>query len=90
MENLVQQLKVQIIEILNLEDVTPDDVDPAAALFGAGLGLDSIDALELVVMLERTHGILIEDIEIGRRALSSINAMAAFITERQGESSPGQ
>ena len=90
MENLVQQLKVQIIEILNLEDVTPDDVDPAAALFGAGLGLDSIDALELVVMLERNHGILIEDIEIGRRALSSINAMAAFITERQGESSPGQ
>ena len=79
-----------IIEILNLEDVTPDDIDPAAALFGAGLGLDSIDALELVVMLERNYGILIEDIEIGRRALASVNALAAFITEKQAESSQGQ
>ena len=53
MDNLILQLKNQIIEVLNLEDMTPEDIDAEAPLFGDGLGLDSIDALELIVLLER-------------------------------------
>lgn len=90
MGSLVEQLKEQIIDTLNLEEVAPDDIDPSVALFGDGLGLDSIDALELVVMLERHYGIQIEDIEVGRRALASVNALADFIRENQGECSQGQ
>lgn len=85
MENLVEQLKKQIIDALNLEEITPDDIDPSASLFGEGLGLDSIDALELVVMLERHYGIQIDDIEVGRKALVSVNELARFIQENKGE-----
>ena len=85
MDTLVEQLKRQIIEALSLEDLSPDEIDPGAPLFGDGLGLDSIDALELVVMLEKHHDVKIVDIDVGRRAFESINAMAAFIRENQGE-----
>ena len=61
-----KDLKQNIIGSLNLQDVTPDQIDDDAPLFGAGLGLDSIDALELVVMLEKNYGIVIKDIEEGR------------------------
>jgi acyl carrier protein len=83
MDELVEQLRRQIIVALNLEDRTPEQIDPAAPLFGEGLGLDSIDALELVVMLEKHYGIRITDIEVGRRAFSSVNALAEFIRESQ-------
>ena len=53
MDQLIEQLKEQIIEALNLEDLTPADIDADAPLFGEGLGLDSIDVLELIVLLER-------------------------------------
>ena len=62
MQELVEQLKRQIIEILSLEEITPNKIDPAAPLFGEGLGLDSIDALELVVMLEQHYDIRITDL----------------------------
>ena len=57
MEDLIQQLKEQIIDALNLEEMTPDEIDANAPLFGDGLGLDSIDALELIVLLEKQYGI---------------------------------
>lgn len=79
MDPLVEQLKRQIIEILNLEDLEPADIDENAPLFVEGLGLDSIDALELVVMLEKHHGIKITDIEVGRKAFGSVCSMAEFI-----------
>ncbi len=83
MDELVETLKKQIIEALSLEESTPDDIDPAAALFGAGLGLDSIDALELVVMVEKHYGIRITELEIGRQAFSSVNTLADFIRKNR-------
>ena len=64
----LKDLKAKIIESLRLEDVTPDQIEDDAPLFNAGLGLDSIDALELVAMLEKDYGIVIKDFEEGRPA----------------------
>lgn len=80
---LVEQLKLQIIEALQLEDIEPDEIDPADPLFVEGLGLDSIDALELVVMLEKHYGIKITDMEVGKKAFSSLDALTAFIQEQR-------
>ena len=76
------ELKAKIIESLNLQDITPDQIDNDAPLFGSGLDLDSIDALELVVMLEKYYGIVIKDIEEGRPAFRSVRALAEFIASR--------
>lgn len=81
MEELVEQLKVQIIKQLNLEDLEPEDIDPDDPLFGNGLGLDSIDALELIVLLEKEYGIKIENPKDGQKVFFSLNTMAEFITE---------
>lgn len=83
MEELIQKLKVEIIEVLNLEEMEPDDIDTDAPLFGDGLGLDSIDALELIVLLEKNYGIKIEDPKDGRKIFYSVRTMAEFITEHQ-------
>ena len=76
MQDLKYELKKQIIEELNLTDITPADIIDDAPLFGDGLGLDSIDALELVVLLEKYHGAKIIDEAVGKKALASINTMA--------------
>lgn len=76
---LVEELKALIIKNLKLEDITPSDIDPSAPLFGGGLGLDSIDALELVVGLEKTYGIRIPDEDVGKEAFASVNALAAYV-----------
>jgi acyl carrier protein len=83
MDVLSNELKAKIIESLKLQDVTPDQIDNDAPLFGGGLGLDSIDALELVVMLEKHYGIVIKDIEEGRPAFQSVRALAAFIQAKR-------
>ena len=83
MEELIEQLKKQIIEQLNLEDLEPDDIDPDEPLFGDGLGLDSIDALELIVLLERQYGIKIENPKEGQKIFYSVRTMAGFITEHK-------
>jgi acyl carrier protein len=77
------ELAELIIAAVNLEGVAPADVDPEAPLFGAGLGLDSIDALELVVKLEKEFGIKIGSSEESRQALASVGALAAYIRARQ-------
>lgn len=77
------ELKAAIITALNLQDITPAQIDDDAPLFGAGLGLDSIDALELVVMLEKNYRIVIKDIEEGRPAFQSVRTLAAFIEAKQ-------
>lgn len=77
------ELKTQIIESLKLQDITPEQIEDDAPLFGGGLGLDSIDALELVVMLEKNYGIVIKDIEEGRPAFKSVRTLAAFIEARR-------
>lgn len=76
-------MKQQIIEELKLEDLKPEDIKDDAPLFGDGLGLDSIDALELVVLLEKYHGVKITDEETGKKALVSIDTMAQFIREEK-------
>lgn len=77
------ELKQRIIEALNLQDLTAEQIDDDAPLFGTGLGLDSIDALELVVMLEKHYGIVIKDIEEGRPAFRSVRTLADFIEARR-------
>jgi acyl carrier protein len=76
-------LKSKIIESLKLQDITPEQIDDDAPLFGTGLGLDSIDALELVVLLEKEYGIVIKDIEEGRPAFRSVKTLAEFIAAKR-------
>ncbi|MCY1548473.1 Acyl carrier protein [compost metagenome] len=83
MEELKLKLKQQIIESLNLQDMKPEDIDDNAPLFGEGLGLDSIDSLELIVLLERNYGIKLEDPKESRNILSSVQSMAAYIQSKQ-------
>lgn len=80
---LKQQLKKQIIEFLNLISVSPDDIRDDEPLFGEGLGLDSIDSIELIVLLGREYGINIQDPKEGRKILVDINTMAAYIEQHR-------
>jgi len=79
MEDFKVRLKQQIIESLNLQGMKPEDIDDNAPLFGEGLGLDSIDSLEMMVLLERNYGIKIEDAREGRKVLTSVQTMADYI-----------
>jgi acyl carrier protein len=83
MEALIEKLKEQIIKQLNLEDITPADINEEDSLFGEGLGLDSIDALELIVLLEKEYGIKIENPKDGQKIFFSIKSMAEYIQEHQ-------
>lgn len=85
MSDLKTQLKEIIIKAANLEDVTPADIDEAQPLFVEGLGLDSIDALELSVALEANYGINISDTETARAAFASIDALAEFVAEHRSK-----
>ena len=85
MQELKYELKKQIIEELKLEDIKPEDILDDAPLIGDGLGLDSIDALELVVLLEKYHGVKIMDEEVGRKVLASVTTMAEFIIEEKAK-----
>ncbi|MBA4417529.1 MAG: acyl carrier protein [Syntrophus sp. (in: bacteria)] len=77
-----EKLKKLLIEELNLEDVTPEEIEDDAPLFGEGLGLDSLDAVELVVLLEKHFGVEVKDLDEGRSAFQSINTLVAYIEER--------
>ncbi len=83
METLIFDLKKQIIEALNLEDVTPDDIDTNAPLFVEGLGLDSIDALELIVLMEKQYGIKLEDPGKSKEIFRSVATMADYISKNR-------
>jgi len=78
-----QRLKSMIVERLKLQ-IDPDDIDLDAPLFGEGLGLDSIDALELVVGLEQEFGVQVPDEAVGREAFGSINTLAEFVVKNRG------
>jgi len=81
MSTLIEDLKAQIIETLNLEDITPNDIDAEAPLFGeSGLGLDSIDALELIVLMDKEHGIKLHNPAEGQTIFHSVQSMADYIT----------
>jgi acyl carrier protein len=85
MSDLTNKLKEEIIKQLNLGDLKPEDIDINASLFGDGLGLDSIDALELIVLLDKNYGIKIKDPKDGQKIFQSIKSMADYITEQQSQ-----
>lgn len=89
MEELIRQLKEQIIEALNLEEMTPDDIDNEAALFASpseaeeGLGLDSIDALELIVLLEKNYGIRLANPAEGKAIFKNVATIADYVNKNR-------
>ena len=83
MDPLILKLKKEIIEVLNLTEIQPEDIDENAPLFGDGLGLDSIDALELIVLMERVYGIKIIDPAQGVIIFKSLKVMAEYIAENR-------
>jgi acyl carrier protein len=83
--DLIEKIKQLIIQRLKLIDLTPELIETDAPLFGEGLGLDSIDALELVLGLEKEFGVIIPDAEVGRKVFQSVRTMAQHVLEQQGK-----
>lgn len=83
MEELIKELKKEIIEALNLEEMTPEDIDENDALFGDGLGLDSIDALELIVLLDKKYGIKLANPAEGKAIFKSIATIADYVSKNR-------
>lgn len=83
MEELKKALKEQIIDALNLEEMTADDIDNEAPLFGDGLGLDSIDALELIVILDKFYGIKLSNPAEGKAIFTNIDTIADYIAKNR-------
>lgn len=79
MDELILELKNELIKVLNLEGVKPEDIGDDSELFGGGLGLDSIDALELIVLLEKNYGIRLKDPAQGKEIFKSVRTMAEYV-----------
>ena len=79
MRNLIDELRIKIIDTLRLEDVSPEDIGEEDQLVGGDLGLDSIDVLELVIMIEKDYGLKIDNKELGARVFANVKALAAYI-----------
>ena len=86
MDELIEKLKAQLIDALNLEEITPEDIDPEAPLFGEdGLGLDSIDALEIILLLDKDYGIKLKNPAEGKQVFYSVKTMADSIRAYQNK-----
>lgn len=85
MDALINELKTRIIEALKLADLKPEDIDADASLFGEGLGLDSIDALELMLLLEKNYGIKLKNPAEGKEVFKSVRTMAEYIQANQAK-----
>ena len=83
MDELKRQLKQQIIEVLSLEEINPEDLVDSEPLFGEGLGLDSIDALELIVLMEKNYGIRLNNPAEGKAIFASLDTMADYIAQHR-------
>jgi acyl carrier protein len=83
-EELILRLKRLIIDRLKLEEISPEDIGTDDPLFGEGLGLDSIDALELVLGLEKEYGVVIPDAEVGQKVFQSVRTIAQYVVENSG------
>lgn len=86
---LKSELKHLIVDTLRLEEIAPEEIEDDTPLFGEGLGLDSVDALELVVALEKAYGVVIEDEEVGKEAFASVEVLARFVRDRVKEGANG-
>jgi acyl carrier protein len=82
-EDLINRIKDLIIQRLKLIEMTPEMIDTDAPLFGEGLGLDSIDALELVLGLEKEFGVIIPDAEVGKKVFQSVRTIAQYVVHEQ-------
>lgn len=87
LEPTILRVKHLIVSALNLQDLRPEDIETDAPLFGQGLGLDSVDALELVVAIEKEFGIRTESHEVGKEAFASVRALAGFVQTRLAKAS---
>jgi acyl carrier protein len=87
MEPLLNELKEKVIETLNLMDVTPGDFDVDGQLVGGDLGIDSIDVLELVMMIEKEYSVVIDNKELGEKVFRSLRTLAVFIDQNRVKSS---
>ena len=83
MEELVVELKKEIIHVLNLEGLSPEEIDADAPLFGEGLGLDSIDALELIVLLEKNYGVKMSNPNEAKAVFSSVRSIAQYVLQNR-------
>ena len=83
--DLIEKIKQLIIQRLKLVDMTPEMIETDGPLFGEGLGLDSIDALELVLGLEKEFGVIIPDAEVGKKVFQSVRTMAQYVLEQPGK-----
>lgn len=83
MEQLILELKEQLIDVLNLEEMAPEDIDADAPLFGDGLGLDSIDALEIIVLLEKKYGIKLANAAEGKAIFTSVRSIADYVSKNR-------
>ena len=79
MDALIEELKGKLISLLNLPELTPERFDPDARLVGGELGIDSIDVLEMVVMVEKDYGVLINNQEVGQQVFATLRTLAAYI-----------
>jgi acyl carrier protein len=82
-EELIPKVKQMIIDSLRIEGMSPDEIESDAPLFGEGLGLDSIDALQLVVAMEKEFGVVVPDAATGTKVFASVRSMAAYIAENR-------
>ena len=88
MDALIEELKRKLITMLNLQDLSPENFDADARLVGGDLGIDSIDVLEMVVMVEKDYGVLINNQEVGQQVFASLRTLAAYIQEHSSVQNP--
>jgi acyl carrier protein len=84
MSELIDRLRTRIIEVLELQEIAPQDIDPDEQLVGGRFEIDSIDVMELVILLEKDYQVFIDSKELGAEVLKSVRAMADFIEAKQG------
>lgn len=85
MEQLMDELRTKLITQLKLSDIAPADIDPDAPLIGEELGLDSIDTLEILVILQKDYGVTVPDVNAGRKVFSSLRSLAQYITDNKSK-----
>ena len=85
MEKLIKELQVKVVEVLNLIDVQPDDIKVDNQLVGGDLGIDSIDVLEMVIMIEKDYGVKIDNRELGVKVFATLGTLAEYIHKSSPE-----